>query len=324
MKKQEFVVVVGVPGSGKTTWANEYAASTNGIVVSSDDVRVDLWGDASIQKEQNKVFAEVHRRVIEGLKAKKTVIMDATNLHAKWRKALIRDMRSATKMDFRCICAVIATLPEVCIARQEQRDRKVPAEVIRRYVTQFQVPFYNEGWDDIWIVKGDSMGFTQEFEASYDLPQDCKWHDFTIREHCRRAGMWFDIDENRKRIETLPKEWADALSIALPIHDIGKFRTKTFVDKEGVSSQEAHFYNHDTVGTYLWLCNAPLMGMLGNVELVLRVALIIQYHMLHYSFKDDWNEIRKWAIKRGFDEDFANALEMMAAADKYAQKEKKQ
>ena len=53
MKKPILTVLVGLPGSGKSTYANKIK---NAILCSSDKVREELYGDENIQGDKQKVF----------------------------------------------------------------------------------------------------------------------------------------------------------------------------------------------------------------------------------------------------------------------------
>ena len=87
------IMMVGLPGSGKTTFAksipkhfcNSYGIKESEFVIlSSDDIRDEMFG--CYRKEDNaKVFDELNKRTIKYLLEKKHVIYDATNLSRKKR-----------------------------------------------------------------------------------------------------------------------------------------------------------------------------------------------------------------------------------------------
>ena len=61
-------VYVGLPGSGKSTHAQKWASTyKNCIYLSSDAVRAELYGDESIQGDNNKVFSIMLRRAKEAV-----------------------------------------------------------------------------------------------------------------------------------------------------------------------------------------------------------------------------------------------------------------
>lgn len=68
MNKPSFIMMVGLPGSGKSTYAK--TLTLNGkpyIIHSSDNLREELYGDAAIQGDNNKLFAELHKRIKKDL-----------------------------------------------------------------------------------------------------------------------------------------------------------------------------------------------------------------------------------------------------------------
>ena len=77
----KLILLVGVPGSGKTTYAKRLVRETpNTTHVSSDAIRKELYGDESVQQNPRIVFEVMHKRTIEFLKAGANVVFDATNL----------------------------------------------------------------------------------------------------------------------------------------------------------------------------------------------------------------------------------------------------
>ncbi len=80
--KQIFYMMVGLPGSGKSFFA-EYVY--NAIVHSSDAIRAELLGDEGDQSQQNMVFTTLHERVLRDLADGKDVVYDATNINYKRR-----------------------------------------------------------------------------------------------------------------------------------------------------------------------------------------------------------------------------------------------
>lgn len=88
----ELHIMVGPSGAGKSTYirANDWTLSS-GAIVSSDDLRAEITDDIRDQSANDQVFAAMHAvvkaRVSHGLKT----VVDATNLHARDRRAL-RDL----------------------------------------------------------------------------------------------------------------------------------------------------------------------------------------------------------------------------------------
>ena len=65
----ELIVMCGPAGSGKSTWAQEYAKSHNGyIIVSTDAIRQLVFGDANDQRNPKLIFDFAYNNIEEFLK----------------------------------------------------------------------------------------------------------------------------------------------------------------------------------------------------------------------------------------------------------------
>jgi predicted kinase len=144
----KITMLCGLPGSGKSTWANQNKRE-NTIVLSSDKIREELFGAEEIQGNPKQVFNLLYKRAEEALEQEKNVIIDSTNLSRANRKKFIKRFYSLA--DYLSIIIFLESAEE-CIERQKKRDRKVPASVIRRMAQQMEMPTFDEGWDEIKIM----------------------------------------------------------------------------------------------------------------------------------------------------------------------------
>lgn len=146
-------MLVGIAGSGKSTYAANFKEKKarkeeNLQIFSSDDIREEYYGDASIQGDNNLIFNELNSRALHHLEQGYSVIYDATNLAAKNRIDMLHRVR-AINSKIKAVCIFFDEPPKVCIKRQETRERKVPEIVIKRQHKQIEYPTYDEGWDTI-------------------------------------------------------------------------------------------------------------------------------------------------------------------------------
>lgn len=152
----KLIVLAGLPGSGKTTWARDYRAEAKkaeleGVcIVSTDEIRGQLWGDESDQQNGSKVFEIAYERIEFWLKSPycDTVIFDATNLHKKDRKKLLH--KFGAMADTKLVW--FDTPYTECVKRNFQRERNVPTAVIQRMFEHMDVPTLNEGFDEYAVV----------------------------------------------------------------------------------------------------------------------------------------------------------------------------
>lgn len=129
----EFIMLVGLPGCGKSTYAKKI--ETEGYVIhSSDAIREELFGDVNSQKDNTKVFDVLHKRIKDDLTKGISCVYDATNMSMKRRKAFLDEI---SKVNCRKICVLFVIPIELCKERNERRERKVSDEVYDRMLKAF-------------------------------------------------------------------------------------------------------------------------------------------------------------------------------------------
>ena len=88
-----FIMTIGISGAGKSTWIGQQTASdANTAVVSPDLIREELTGNISDQTQNGKVWSIAKQRVVDALRAGKTVILDATNVDSKQRRSFVQGL----------------------------------------------------------------------------------------------------------------------------------------------------------------------------------------------------------------------------------------
>lgn len=317
-----FTMLVGLPGCGKTTFAQALIEQHPGeyVWLSSDAIRGELWGDENDQQNPGEVFSIMNNRAVAALNEGYSVIYDATNLNSKKRKATLAEITrrvNPAKSDFIATCRVITCSISECKRRQGLRARRVPDEVIDRMARQFQVPNYGEGWDYIFITNcGKKQDLTKEMNRLRETTHDNPHHTTgSIAEHCVRALS--NIKELAEA-EHIPDLYIRLLEDAAYYHDIGKRKTKVFHDKDGNPTDIAHYYGHDNVSAYLWLSGDKWQEKWQD-KIAIEIANLIQWHMISYFLTDKSKEgLAAWCEKKGFNELFARGLWVLHEADRLA------
>ena len=118
--------MVGAPGSGKSTYAKSLKDSEGAVVISGDDIRAELYGDANIQGEWN----EIQNRIVDLIEENvgKPIVLDGTHYRASYRKEAAALLRSYGYSE---ITAVVVNKPlETCLVQNACRSRNVPRHVI--------------------------------------------------------------------------------------------------------------------------------------------------------------------------------------------------
>ena len=146
MPKPRIVLLVGLPGSGKSTWAKDKPG-----VLSSDALRELLSDDPDNQTIHTLVFRVLRGLLKHRLELKRPVTyIDATNLTPYERRPYFL---LAKKFD----CAMEAVFFDVpageCIRRNHTRPRIVPAEVILKMAERLEPPTRDEGFSRVDVVR---------------------------------------------------------------------------------------------------------------------------------------------------------------------------
>jgi len=246
MCRPTLILLVGVPGVGKSTYAKNYISegTKTSVHLSSDKIREELYGNESIQGDPAEVFSLMQKRAVEALKEGHDVIYDATNVTRRDRASIIGICPKFAKIEAHVIWAPI----EECIKRDSARDRTVGKAVIDKMLKRFQAPYYDEGIDEIKIITPDghnAVKYEVDCYEAMNIPHDNPHHTKDIGDHCFMAGAYLE-----KRCNDID------LIRAARIHDIGKPYTKAFIDSNGNSCEHAHYYQHQAVGAWMsYGCN---------------------------------------------------------------------
>ena len=146
-QRSRVVVMVGLPGSGKSTYAVKHGVTP----LSSDEIRRTLIDDVTDQSIHARVFLTLRYLLRHRLALRRPVTyIDATNLNAEERRPYIEIAR---------LCgadaeALFFDVPvEVCMERNLRRARVVPEEAIRKMAAKLQPPRPEEGFVQITVVR---------------------------------------------------------------------------------------------------------------------------------------------------------------------------
>ncbi len=220
------VVLIGVSGSGKSTFARTHFRSTE--VISSDVCRGMVSDDENDQSATKDAFELLHYIAGKRLAAGRLTVIDATNVQPDARKHLVELARAHDALPV----AIVLDIDErVCISRNEARpDRTFGPQVIRRQRDQLRrgmkglqregfrtvhvlsdsdaaagsvvsrTKLYNDRRDDSgpFDIIGDVHGCRVELEQllvglGYDLARDELGRATGAHHPVRRAGFVGDL-----------------------------------------------------------------------------------------------------------------------------------
>lgn len=275
-------IMVGLPAAGKSTVAKKIAKENDTVIISTDEIRAEVCdGDINDQSKNTDVFAIFYRRIRDGIENGMNVVADATNISIKSRKRIIECVDGLPC--YKVAYVIAKDIPE-CIADNSNRKHPVPEDSIIRMWRNFQIPFLEEGFDDISVHMFQRSQYgLRDFIGScldlmHDFHQDNPHHTMDLYEHSA-----FTTYKMTDKLSGMMQRWIYFGSL---LHDVGKLFTKTF-DENGV----AHYYNHESVGAYYLLCNRHGFDMCSGE--FLNMLFLVNYHM----FPADWKSqksIRKW------------------------------
>ena len=127
----QLIVLIGLPGSGKSSFASWLVAECPRIkVISTDAIRAQLFGSEAVQGSWLLVWHQVEQQMQQAVEQSVDAIYDATNAVRSHRVEAIASSRTR---GFTHITGVWLDTPvQLCLERNHRRDRTVPEEVIWR------------------------------------------------------------------------------------------------------------------------------------------------------------------------------------------------
>jgi len=145
------VMLVGIPGSGKSTVAEKLAQqSVANTVISTDAIRKELYGSESELGAWSYIEARIKARLEEADDNGSFVIYDATNYRRGFRNSFLI-AASDYAPAHRWTCLIMDTPLEECLERNARRERQVPEFVIKKMsgVLEREFPSHDEGFETV-------------------------------------------------------------------------------------------------------------------------------------------------------------------------------
>lgn len=144
--KNNFIIMVGIPGSGKSTFAKENYPDA--LYISRDEVRFSIISeeDEYFSKE-DKVFDTFVDKINEGLRCSKDVVADATHISYGSRLKLLGSLVDLDREKTKVIVVFMRTPLDVCIERNEKRKGTrsyVPISAIKNMYKCLTKPSFTE------------------------------------------------------------------------------------------------------------------------------------------------------------------------------------
>ena len=155
----KLLLLCGLPGSGKSTWASKFIAENDAVLVSRDSIRFSLLKEGEDYFSHEKEVTEIFYKMIYNLLNEGKfdyVLADATHNNPRSRANALKEIGAHLIEGVEIIPVYFNVPVEVCKSRNSLREgrARVPDEVIERMARQRVKPrergecfWYSEIWE---------------------------------------------------------------------------------------------------------------------------------------------------------------------------------
>lgn len=230
----QIIITVGLPASGKTTWAEKQIAQSPKFVnINSDDIRLMLTGRSRYDKHhawRERVVAEtVRHSVIAALQAGKAVIISDCNLDPQRNRAW-KDLAKSMGIAYKEQLFTDITYGE-CIQRDARREHPVGAKIIMGLYDM-----YREHWWPAPVEHSEGLPDAYIFDVDGTLAQM----------NGRGPFDWSRVGEDLPRL--------DVIAMLQTLRATGK-QILIVSGRDGVCQKQTDswFTHHDVVYDQFWI-----------------------------------------------------------------------
>lgn len=147
-------IMVGIPGSGKSTMAHKIADNIDARIISLDIIRKDPAMMAAATRYNGNAKLSTERRaeivlVRDAMKQNEDVIIDDTNIKRTIRGIHIR---LAFENSYTANCIFMDTPISIAAKRNKIRDDKVPSIALYDHSSKLERPSLDEGFTSLCVV----------------------------------------------------------------------------------------------------------------------------------------------------------------------------
>lgn len=164
-------MLVGIPGSGKSTYCNNVLIKKypNAVFIASDIVR----NNNPTMKEE-EIWPEIYRLCSVSLLSGQDIIYDATNITPTVRNRFWNKLAEKGVTEYEKIAYYFITDPDKCVERVAIRntmpnERFLPLDVIKGYGEKIIAPTLEEGFKEIVVIDNNKHDANYQNKIDFEL-----------------------------------------------------------------------------------------------------------------------------------------------------------
>lgn len=137
-KNLKILILVGAPGSGKTTFARYFIRTEeNWMRLSRDDFRAMHFTSSNLSSEQESHISDMIDASIEALLRKRcNVLIDATHCRAAYLDHYINKFNHLADISFKVFDVNLNTLIDRCAKRKKENGKYIPTGKIKKFAKE--------------------------------------------------------------------------------------------------------------------------------------------------------------------------------------------
>lgn len=139
-KNPQLLILVGAPGSGKSTFAKYFIRTEeNWMRLSRDDFRTMHFTYSNLPQHEEAMITEMIDSSIETLLRRRcNVLLDATHCRKEYLNHYIEKFNHLADISFKIFEADAKTIAERCDKRNKETGKYIPTNVQKRYIKELE------------------------------------------------------------------------------------------------------------------------------------------------------------------------------------------